>query len=197
MKRQALKERMTAIQKGIETLTSFAERAEKLDDGPSTNSKSKVIKFTAPLDAIRDNASRVHKVLLQRYCMSHKRHRAAILLEDRMLRRKRGCRVNKMQSASEAPSTADCFTLCLDEHLPASKWVSTEFRIIEPSTRYDIGSWSSEDTVLTYPAKAPRAKSILRLPRQHLASIPSHTPIHRRSMRLPRSARIYSKEPIL
>jgi hypothetical protein len=187
---------MTAIQKGIETLTSFAERAEKLDDGPSTNSKSKVVKFTAPLNAIRDNASRVHKVLIQRYCMSHKRHRAAILLEDRMLRRKRGRIVNKTQVASDVPSTAACFTLCLDEHLPASKWISTEFRIIESSTRYGMGSLLSADNVLTKSAKAPIAKSILRLPRQHLKFIPTHTPIHQRSSRSPRSAHICSKEPI-
>lgn len=133
MKRQDLRERMDRIQKCIETLTSFAERAEKLDHEPPRQQCT--VRFSAPLESIRINASRVHDVLLSRWCKSHTPHRAAILLEDRMLRRKRGRR--SAREGSKQKGTADRFALCLDEHLPTARWLSTEFRITEElSKRY-------------------------------------------------------------
>jgi hypothetical protein len=127
MKRQNLKERMERIHKSVEMLASFAERAEKLDEGPPR--QLCMVRFSAPLQSIRQNARTVHDVLLSRWCTSHAKHRAAILLEDRMLRRKRG-RISA-RAASEPSSTAHRFALCLDEHLPTTRWLSTEFHIIE------------------------------------------------------------------
>lgn len=134
MKKQDLRDRMDRLHKCIETLAGFAERAEKLDDGP-TRQLCK-IKFSAPLTSIRENACKVHKVLQSRWCTSHSLHRAGILLEERILRRKRGRQ--SARAASEPIGTADRFALCLDEHLPATGWLATEFRIIESPQRYPI-----------------------------------------------------------
>ena len=128
MKRQTLKERMSKIQHGIQSLASFVEKAEKLNDGlPQKRCK---VKFIAPLEFIRENAYNVHGALLSRWCLSHTSHRAAILLEDRLQRRRRGKQLTQ-HTTSEQGGEANCFTLCLDDHVPVTKWLSTEFRFLE------------------------------------------------------------------
>ena len=134
MKRRGLKGRMEKLRMCIETLAGFAERAEKLDDGqPRQWCK---VKFSAPLTSIRENACKVHKVLLSHWCTSHTLHRAGILLEERLHRQKRGHQ--SAMGVSKPIATADRFALCLDEHLPTTGWLATEFRVIDLPKRYSI-----------------------------------------------------------
>lgn len=127
MKRQNLKERMNVLNISITRLTDFAQRAEKLDNSPPKQ-RCKV-KFSAPLKAIEMNACRVHKVLLSSWCQSHASHRAGILLEERILRRKRGSQMGIQ--TSEPVGSATRFVLCLDEHRPNTGWLTTEFHLNE------------------------------------------------------------------
>ncbi|KAH7411570.1 hypothetical protein DE146DRAFT_241713 [Phaeosphaeria sp. MPI-PUGE-AT-0046c] len=131
MKRQVLKERMSKIQHNIESLTKFVERAERLDE-PSHGRHN--VRFRAPLESIRENASKVHEELLSRWCTSHTSHRAAILLQDRLYRRGRG-RKGAQRALPDEANAASYFALCLSDHVPAQKWLSTEFRVLELPSR--------------------------------------------------------------
>jgi hypothetical protein len=127
-----LKDKLNKIRHGIESLTSFVERAEKLHDEPSRERHK--VKFMAPLESIRENACKVHRTLLSQWCIAHTSHRAAILLEDRLQRHGR----RKQTSQHILPyqcGAVDCFTLCLNEHVSAPKWLSAEFRLLEIHSR--------------------------------------------------------------
>jgi hypothetical protein len=129
MKRQDLKVRMDSLQKCLDRLAGFVVRAEKLEPEQTTSKRSATVKFLAPLQSIRENASRVHQALLSNWCTLHTMHCAAILLEDRMRRYNRGCQpVSTVVSNSKA---ADCFSLCVAEHSITPEWLSTEFRVVE------------------------------------------------------------------
>ncbi|PVH92337.1 hypothetical protein DM02DRAFT_543892 [Periconia macrospinosa] len=152
MKRQNLKERMDILRKSIETLAGFAERAEKLDDGPSRQWCK--VKFSAPLASIRENACKVHKVLLSHWCASHTPHRVGILLEERLHRQKRGRQSSR--GFSEPIATADRFALCLDEHLPNTRWLATEFRVIELPKRYSLPLSTTSTVTFTVTSTTPQ-----------------------------------------
>jgi hypothetical protein len=129
MKRQDLKIRTNSMQKSIDRLAGFAMRAEKLEPERTTSKRSATVKFLAPLQSIRENASRVHQALLSNWCTLHTVHRAAILLEDRLHRYNRGYQPVKTVVSNN--NAADCFSLCVVEHSTTLEWLSTEFRVLD------------------------------------------------------------------
>lgn len=132
MKRQILRTKMNEIRHSIDGLTTFIERADRLHNGQSLECSEKV-QFLVPLDSIRANACDVHEILLSRWCDAHAPHRAAILLEDRLYRRRRGSQPSRSPRQEEV-NKAKCFALCLNDHVP-HRWQSTAVRPVEISSR--------------------------------------------------------------
>jgi hypothetical protein len=106
-------------------LDTFAEKAEKLDDPYKANKKSK---FALPLRIIQDNAARLYDVLSRSWCSSHPSHCAGLLLEQRLVRRKRI--PQHRTKPSEGNPEVNCFGLSLLQSPSPLKWLNAEFRLI-------------------------------------------------------------------
>jgi hypothetical protein len=133
-----VKEKLDQLDECNQRLSGFLEKAAKLDGYGSVSytdpsSPRLQIRFGAPLDTIRHNVSRVHRGLLRSWCRGHSAHEAGLLLEQRLVRRKRR---DCTHVQPPAVGSVSCFGLCiLLEPIPT--WLDTEFNLEED---YNTGS---------------------------------------------------------
>lgn len=134
MKRRTVRGLLEKLDKYNYRLQNYTTRAERLEEEPY---KAHIkLQFTAPLRCIQDNATKLHQVLSRSWCKSHSSHRAGLLLEQRLVRKKP--HLKGTRRASEAVARANCFGLSLSPSTPDLQWLDAEFRLLEKSTRYVI-----------------------------------------------------------
>jgi hypothetical protein len=113
-------------------LHDFTEKAEKLEEEPY---KAHIkLRLTGSLRCIQDNATKLYHVLSQNWCTSHPSHSASLLLESRLVRRKIA-RKNLIKGAIEPVAEASCFGLRLLQVRSQTKWLDTEFSLIQSTSR--------------------------------------------------------------
>ncbi|CAI0644042.1 unnamed protein product [Colletotrichum noveboracense] len=94
MKRRDVIRSLKAIEEDNEKLRMLLEGADKItsiQDDVGASSRARV-RFVGSLKGIRSNACLVHRGLDAKFCMDHECHRAGLLLEQRLKRRKRTSR---------------------------------------------------------------------------------------------------------
>ncbi|KXH63909.1 hypothetical protein CSAL01_02185 [Colletotrichum salicis] len=126
MKRRAVNKKLEQLKGCNERLAVFLEKAEKIHSSPHDGDESLKarIQFVAPLTSIRANASRVHEGLHRRWCADHDCHRVGLLLEQRLIRRKKK---NRRGTLSEM-GKRDRFGVSL-WRVTVMAWLDTEFHV--------------------------------------------------------------------
>lgn len=108
-------------------LAEFIEKADKMrETTPVSHIK---VKFAAPLDRIKDNASKVYIVLTRSWCAVHPTHHAGLRLEQRLVRRRR----KRSPCGTHSVGDAARFGVSL-LRISNISWVDTEFSIDEEDT---------------------------------------------------------------
>jgi hypothetical protein len=140
MKRRKLQNIMERMELCVRRLSEFSHKAEKLKD--STPRDRQRVRYSGSLGVIRQNASKIHQVLLRSWCNMHPKntwcgthpeHRAGLLLEQRIVRK---VKMKHLQQVAENKVTSsDCFALYLDEPSVVRKWLTTEVRVFELPSR--------------------------------------------------------------
>jgi len=106
-------------------LYTFIEKADRIQsETPASRIK---IKFAAPLDQIRESASRAHAALFRSWCVAHSSHQAGLRLEERLVRRRGG---GKKGSPEGDPERTQFGISVL--RIPRLCWVDTEFHVENP-----------------------------------------------------------------
>ncbi|RYP46715.1 hypothetical protein DL768_007123 [Monosporascus sp. mg162] len=123
MKRRAVGEKLEQLNECNARLYGFLEKAAKLQDNVQSDSSGPRIRirFVAPLQTIRQNASRVHRALSRSWCRVHGAHEAGLLLEQRLVRRKR----RNWRGPSQAVGSVNCFGLSIWRESILT-WLDTE-----------------------------------------------------------------------
>ncbi|PGH13361.1 hypothetical protein AJ80_06355 [Polytolypa hystricis UAMH7299] len=136
MKRQRVRSLLERLDKCNTRLQNYTETAAKLAAGEEEEPYQvhARVKFTAPLGCIQDNATKLHQALSRNWCTSHQSHRACLLLEQHLVRRKKHpkLRVGKSVAVAEA----GCFGVCLSPNPKELKWIEGEFRLTK--TEIDV-----------------------------------------------------------
>jgi hypothetical protein len=138
MKRRAVGEKLKQLDECNARLYGFLEKATKLQDSIQSDSSGPRmrVRFVAPLQTIKQNASRVHRALPRSWCQGHGTHKAGLLLEQRLVRRKRRSRRDPFQAVGSVNS----FGLCIWREAVLT-WLDTEFNLDDkgnPYPRYAI-----------------------------------------------------------
>ncbi|KAK1511975.1 hypothetical protein CTAM01_00905 [Colletotrichum tamarilloi] len=126
MKRRAVNEKLDQLKSCNERLAVFLEKAEKIHSSTHDGDESLKarIQFVAPLPSIRANASRVHEGLHKRWCADHDCHQAGLLLEQRLIRKKRRNRRGALSDVGKR----DRFGVSL-WRVTVMAWLDTEFQV--------------------------------------------------------------------
>ncbi|EXF84066.1 hypothetical protein CFIO01_11620 [Colletotrichum fioriniae PJ7] len=126
MKRRAVNEKLEQLKGCNERLAVFLEKAEKIHSSTHDGDESLKarIQFVAPLTSIRANASRVHEGLHRRWCADHDCHQAGLLLEQRLIRKKRKNRRGALSDVGKR----DRFGVSL-WRVTVMAWLDTEFQV--------------------------------------------------------------------
>ncbi|KAF4880732.1 hypothetical protein CGCSCA1_v000446 [Colletotrichum siamense] len=126
MKRRTIDKKLTELESCNRKLRDLLTGADAIsaiqqDEGPTRRPR---IRFVAPLQSIRANASRVHGGLCGRWCSDHDYHHAGLLLEQRIARRIKKSRKGNVMEAGKM----DRFGVSL-WRAAVMTWLDTEFRI--------------------------------------------------------------------
>ncbi|KAF2427292.1 hypothetical protein EJ08DRAFT_689043 [Tothia fuscella] len=128
MKRQRIKKHLEDLRSAIETLDTLYDKAERLEEPyrPAMRSRS-----ASPVKVIADHACRLYDVLSRTWCSAHTSHSAGLLLEQRLVRRRKQewPGLQKQADALEC-SSLGCFEISLLQ-TPPTKWLDIEFRVAE------------------------------------------------------------------
>ena len=143
MKRRAVGEKLKQLDDCNARLYGFLEKAAKLQDNMQSDSSGPRmrVRFVAPLQTIKQNASRVHRALSRRWCRMHGAHEAGLLLEPRLVPRK----PRNWGDASNTVGSVNCFGLCIWREAVLT-WLDTEFNVdckADPFTMYANHHFSS------------------------------------------------------
>lgn len=134
MKRQKVKRLLVELDICNRRLDTYANKAEKLEE-PYKYKAEKKSKFALPLHLIEENATRLYDVLAQTWCPAHSSHHAGLLLEQRLVK-KRKRRVSQ-QNAEKCD--VNCFRISLLQSPSPRKWLDVEFRLVEePSNHQQV-----------------------------------------------------------
>jgi hypothetical protein len=128
MKRQKIKKSLDDLTKSIDQLDTYLEKAEKLEGPYKANRKSK---FALPLRLMQQNAARLYDVLSRTWCSAHSTHSAGLLLEQRLVTKKKRGMAGRQREQSSEKCDSNCFGISLLQTPPARKWLEVEFRIVE------------------------------------------------------------------
>jgi hypothetical protein len=126
--RRSVEEKLRQLDECNQRLAGFLEKAAKLHDHGSdidTCSPRLRIRFAAPLETIRHGVSRVHRVLARSWCQAHRVHEAGLLLEQRLVRRRR---TNCTRRQPSAAGSVSCFGVCILLE-PVPTWYDTEISL--------------------------------------------------------------------
>ncbi|KDN62991.1 hypothetical protein CSUB01_10457 [Colletotrichum sublineola] len=126
MSRKAVNEKLEQLDECNNRLDGFLKKAAKLQDNVQNDSSASrtQIRFVAPLQTIQHNASRIHRVLSRSWCQTHSAHQAGLLLEQRLVRRRR----QTGRGLSRPAGSMNCFGLCIWRESVLT-WLHTEFNL--------------------------------------------------------------------
>lgn len=128
MKRQKIKNLFDDLTKSIGQLDTYLEKAEKLEEPHKADRKSK---FASPLRLMQQNAARLYDVLSRTWCSGHSTHSAGLLLEQRLVKKKKRVMAGRQPQQSSEKCDCSCFGISLLQTPAAKKWLEVEFRIVE------------------------------------------------------------------
>ncbi|KAF6839587.1 hypothetical protein CPLU01_01724 [Colletotrichum plurivorum] len=141
MKRRAINEKLEQLEKCNSRLYDFLEKAEKIhaisQDGDDPAGRRSRVQFVAPLRSIQGNASKVHQGLRRRWCSEHDCHQAGLLLEQRIVRRKKH-RFGTFRNAGKQNQ----FSVSL-WRAAAMVWLDADFRIEDDPATISCASGAS------------------------------------------------------
>ncbi len=148
MKRRSVKEKLKTLEECNTRLYSFLEKAGKIqgNSGSEDLDSQMPALFVPPLHIIQENASRVHSIIQRNWChgrCEHDLHRAGLLLEPRLSRRRRKALKNYPQAAGKKNRFEFSFS-----RGTASSWLAVEFTLDEYSAavpRYEHMAWFKEE----------------------------------------------------
>ncbi|KAK6501617.1 hypothetical protein TWF481_009452 [Arthrobotrys musiformis] len=134
MKKKKIKESMGELQKCIDMLDKFQDKADKISAADDTYNPTRGPLLSPNVETIRENAKRLYDVLSKTWCSTHSSHHAGLLLEQRLIRKpkKRGA-VLQRKPLTMGHFDTNCFALSFLQS-PASapkKWLDAEIRIVE------------------------------------------------------------------
>lgn len=128
MKRQKIRGLLDHLTKSINQLDTYLDKAEKLEEPYKADRKPR---FALPLRLVQQNAVKLYDVLSRTWCSAHSTHSAGILLEQRLVtKRKRGM-AGRLREQSSEKCNYNCFEISLLKTPLARKWLEVEFRIEE------------------------------------------------------------------
>ncbi|KAI0127544.1 hypothetical protein BJ170DRAFT_683381 [Xylariales sp. AK1849] len=129
MRRRAIGNKLGQLEECNARLYGFLEKADKIQNHTQNDESGHRIniQFVAPLQNIQENASKIHRVLHRSWCTAHGSHRAGLLLEQRLLRRRKNWR-----RLPQAVGNVNCFGISI-WRMSALSWLDTEFSLDESS----------------------------------------------------------------
>ncbi|ERF72611.1 hypothetical protein EPUS_08747 [Endocarpon pusillum Z07020] len=148
MKRQRIKKSLDDLAKSIDQLDTYLEKADKLEEPYKVNRKSK---FALPLHLIQQNAARLYDVLSRTWCSAHSTHSAGLLLEQRLVTKKKRGMASRQRGQSSEKCDSNCFGILLLQTPPTKKWLEVEFRIVEALLTEESSSSTVQVVVSTPP----------------------------------------------
>ena len=128
MKRKGIKKSLDDLTKSIHQLDIYLEKAEKLEEPYQAERRSK---FALPLHLMQQNAARLYDVLTRTWCSAHSTHSARLLLEQRLVTKKRRGMAGRQREQSLKRGDSNCFKISLLQTPPTRKWLEVEFHIVE------------------------------------------------------------------
>ncbi len=124
MKRQKVKRLLVELDICNKRLDTHANKAEKLEKPYKAEKRSK---FALPLRMIEENATRLYDVLARTWCLAHSSHHAGLLLEPRLVKKRKG----RVSQQTAEKYDVNCFRILLLQSPSPRKWLDVEFRLIE------------------------------------------------------------------
>ena len=124
MKRQKIKRLLVELDICNKRLDTYANKAEKLEEPYKEEKKSK---FALPLRLIEENATRLYDVLARTWCPAHSSHHAGLLLEPRLVKKRKG----RVSQQNAEKFDVNCFRISLLQSPSPRKWLDVEFRLVE------------------------------------------------------------------
>ena len=109
-----------------ERLDTYTDKAERLAVLYKTKKR---VKFALPLNLIEENAARLYDVLARTWCSAHSSHHAGLLLEQRLVRRKK--RISSRRKENAEVCDANCLAISLLRSPFPAKWLEVEIRLVE------------------------------------------------------------------
>lgn len=162
MKRRKVKGLLENLDQYNARLDGLVQKAERIEgDRYQTHKK---LRFTEPWDTVRKNARMLYRALSQSWCDSHSSHSVGLLLEQRIVRKKRP---NRDKGVIPRPQE-NCFALCLFHDACGGTGLDAEFRLLQKAARL-VSVCISTEVWLTR-GKGP----ILKVPFEWL-SLPQNT----------------------
>ncbi|KIX93707.1 uncharacterized protein Z520_10613 [Fonsecaea multimorphosa CBS 102226] len=137
MKKNRVKTSLERLEACTSRIDAWVARADKLQEETPQNRLK--LKFSASLDTIQENASKIYRAISRNWCTDKPVHVARLLLEQRLVRSKKRKRPSQPASVNVV-AQASCFGLSLHGDCCASSgWLNSEIRIDElPSSQTTI-----------------------------------------------------------
>jgi len=129
MKRQRVRKLLEELEICNRRLDTYANKAEKLEEPYKAEKKPK---FALPLRSIEENAARLYDVLSRTWCSAHSSHHAGLLLEQRLVRKRK--RMASQQGGRAEECDVNCFGISLLQSPSTRKWLEVEFRLAEAAS---------------------------------------------------------------
>ena len=129
MKRQKVRKLLEELETSNGWLDTYANKAEKLEAPYMVNRRSK---FAISLNVIEKNAARLYTSLSRVWCSAHHAHHAGLLLEPRLVKKRRRPAYQRKERADNIEP--NLFVLSLIKYPAPKKWLEVEFRLEEALT---------------------------------------------------------------
>lgn len=153
MKRQRVRKLLEELEICNRRLDTYANKAEKLEEPYKAEKKPK---FALPLRSIEENAARLYDVLSRTWCSAHSSHHAGLLLEQRLVRKRK--RMASQQGGRAEECDVNCFGISLLQSPSTRKWLEVEFRLAEAASNSQQVS-SAVQLVVSAPPPTPGSQA--------------------------------------
>ena len=136
MKKNRVKTALERLEACTRRIDAWITRADTLQD--ETPQSRRKLKFSASLGTIQENATKIYQAISRNWWADKPVHVARVLLEQRLVRSKKGKRPPQAASLNLV-AQATCFGLSLHGDCCASfQWLNSEIRIDEFPSRYAL-----------------------------------------------------------
>jgi hypothetical protein len=126
MKKGKLKKLLEEFDTCNKRLDSYTSKANKIEEAYRAQRKSK---FAYPLRLIQENAEKLHNALGRTWCTARSTHRAGLLLEQRLAKRRK--HMTNLPDKPKVECDVNCFRISLLQCRTPSKWLDVEFRLVK------------------------------------------------------------------